>query len=208
MRLFLLIACGVAILSAEEAPIGIIHGELISWKGATGSGELHVSNEGRSYQCGFDAKTYFERDGQRIAPPAMANGDRLEIVADRKPGTTVCYARTVHVLSPHNSRITPIDRYGFRTWPDPTEQWFPRGDMTFSGVVMRLDSHAVTIRTRNDGEQRLMLRSDTRYLGNGIRVDAHALKPNMRVFIRAGRNLDDEVEAYQVIWGKIVQPED
>ena len=33
-----------------------------------------------------------------------------------------------------------------------------------------------------------------------------SLHPNMRVFIRAGKNLDDEIEAYQVVWGEILTP--
>jgi len=28
----------------------------------------------------------------------------------------------------------------------------------------------------------------------------------MRVFVRAGRTLYNEIEAYQVIWGRILQP--
>ena len=32
------------------------------------------------------------------------------------------------------------------------------------------------------------------------------LPVNTVVFIRGGRNLYDEVEAYQVIWGEILQP--
>jgi hypothetical protein len=37
-------------------------------------------------------------------------------------------------------------------------------------------------------------------------VEPADLKPNMRVFVRAGRNLYNEVEAYQVIWGTILMP--
>ena len=37
-------------------------------------------------------------------------------------------------------------------------------------------------------------------------VDAATLKPNMRVFVRAGKDLYDQVEAYQVIWGTILDP--
>jgi hypothetical protein len=203
MRPLILLALTTGILAAEEAPIGIVKGDLVSWEGKATSGQLNISSEGRAYQCGFDAKTYFERDGQRIAPAAMDHGDRLEIVADRKPGARACYARTVHVLSPNSIRSAGNR---FPRWPDPTEQWFPRGDMTFSGVVTRVDSRAVTLRTRKSGEQRLLLRADTRFLDNGIRVNAAALKTNMRVFIRAGRNLDDQIEAYQVIWGDIVSP--
>ena len=38
-------------------------------------------------------------------------------------------------------------------------------------------------------------------------VDAAAVQPNMRVFVQAGKSLNGEVEAYQVIWGRIMQPE-
>ena len=31
-------------------------------------------------------------------------------------------------------------------------------------------------------------------------------KPTTRVFVRAGKNLDDQVEAYQIIWGDIMEP--
>jgi hypothetical protein len=29
---------------------------------------------------------------------------------------------------------------------------------------------------------------------------------NERVFVRGGRNLEDEIEAYQVVWGGILRP--
>jgi hypothetical protein len=70
---------------------------------------------------------------------------------------------------------------------------------------MRVDPQLLTLRTRR-GEQHLLLRQDTRYLGDGARVDLKSLQVNTRVFVRAGRNLDQEIEAYQVIWGSIVQP--
>jgi hypothetical protein len=37
-------------------------------------------------------------------------------------------------------------------------------------------------------------------------VDAADLKPTTRVFVRAGKNLDEQVEAYQIIWGDIMEP--
>ena len=86
-------------------------------------------------------------------------------------------------------------------------QWttfdLPRGDRTVSGVVIRCDARSVTLRTR-DGEQTLLLRKDTRYLGDGAQQDAGALAVNTRVFVRAGRNLEGGVEAYQVMWGEIL----
>jgi hypothetical protein len=52
----------------------------------------------------------------------------------------------------------------------------------------------------------IRLRPDTRYLADGLLVDAASLKPNMRVFVLAGKDLYDDIEAYQVIWGKILSP--
>jgi hypothetical protein len=70
-------------------------------------------------------------------------------------------------------------------------------------VVIRRDPRSLTLRTR-DGEQTLVLRKDTRYLADGAQQDSTALAVNTRVFVRAGRALDGDVEAYQVMWGDVV----
>jgi hypothetical protein len=62
------------------------------------------------------------------------------------------------------------------------------------------------LHTRGGGDQTILLRQDTRYLQDGEMVGSSELKPNMRVFIRAGKTLYNEVEAYQVIWGEILEP--
>jgi len=82
----------------------------------------------------------------------------------------------------------------------------PRGNLTFSGVIARLAADRLVLHTRLDGEKTILLRDDTRYLDNGTDVDAADLKANTRVFVRAGKNLEDQVEAYQVIWGAILEP--
>lgn len=193
--------------SAQQAPIGIVRGDLIGWQGTAGSGQLDVKTaEGSQYQCSFDRKTYFERDNQLVAPGAMNAGDRVEIVTDRRPGSGVCYARTVHVLDPSVNRLGPGGRPRFRREQSPTESFAPRGDMTIAGVVVRVDRDLLTLRTRADGEKLILLRQDTRYIGDGQRVELGGLQRNTRVFIRAGRNLDNDIEAYQVVWGGIVQP--
>jgi hypothetical protein len=38
-------------------------------------------------------------------------------------------------------------------------------------------------------------------------VDAGVLAVNTRVFVRAGKTIYDEVEAFQVIWGDILKPD-
>jgi hypothetical protein len=77
--------------------------------------------------------------------------------------------------------------------------------LTFAGVVARLNAQCLVLRTRG-GEQTLLIRQDTHYVDNGDTVEAADLRPNMRVFVRAGRNIYQQVEAYQVIWGKILEP--
>jgi hypothetical protein len=79
--------------------------------------------------------------------------------------------------------------------------------MTFSGMVVRLSPEMMVLRTRSEPRQTIQLRPDTRYVSDGVRADAADLKVNTHVFVRCGRNLDDEIEAYQVIWGGIVRPE-
>ena len=78
--------------------------------------------------------------------------------------------------------------------------------LSYSGVVSRLASDHVVLHTREGGEQTILLRADTRYLDNGELVQGTELHPNMRVFVKAGRNLYNQVEAYQVIWGAILSP--
>ncbi len=193
--------------SVQQAPIGIVRGDLVKWEASAGSGELDFKTiEGRLYQCSFDAKTYFERDNQRVAPGVMAAGDRVEIVSDHKAGSEICYARTVHVSDAVAVRTGPGGRPRLRHEQSPTESFAPRGDMTFAGRVVRVDHDVLTLRTRADGDKLILLRQDTRYIGDGQRVEPAGLKRNTRVFVRAGRNLDNDIEAYQVVWGEIVQP--
>lgn len=205
-RLTLVTSASIAFAFAQQdAPIGIVRGDLVKWDGNASRGELNIRTApDREVTCGFDAKTYFERDNQRIAPPAMEAGDRLELVADHKPGTTVCYARTVHVIDPEMARRSALRARRERM--SPTEAIVPRGDLTFAGVVLRLDPEVLWLKTRTGGEKKLLLRSDTRYLSEGQRVNPANLKVSQRVFIRCGKNLDGDVEAYQIIWGDIIRP--
>jgi hypothetical protein len=64
----------------------------------------------------------------------------------------------------------------------------------------------LVLRTRTEPEQIVLLRDDTRFLQGGFPVDVSQLSINARVFIRGGRNLENDLEAYQVIWGEIPGP--
>ena len=194
-------------MAQENAPIGILRGDLLAWTGTARTGELTFRNaENRVYQCSFDGKTYFERANQRIAVAALQTGDRIEILADRKDGTGLCYSRTIHVLDLQPAALIGGIRPRLRTSSRPTELFAPRGDMTFAGVVLRISPDLLMLRMRTNEHRAIHLRSDTRFLSEGQSLDRSSLEVNTRVFIRAGKNLDDEIEAYQVVWGSILEP--
>jgi len=63
------------------------------------------------------------------------------------------------------------------------------------------------LRSRAGERSAIRLRPDTRFLMEGQPSELGSLRANLVVFVRAGKNLDNEVEAYQVVWGEILQPE-
>lgn len=168
-------------------------------------GELAIrtaDNEVLRYQ--FDRRTYVERDEHMIEPSRLAAGEKVEIVSDRAPGFTLRYARTIHVIQP-----TPPpkpQRTGLPRPYNPHTDTVRTGTLTYSGVVYRVNPGKFVLHTREGGDLAILLRNDTRYLQDGQVVDLESLKPNTRVFVRAGKDLYNEVEAYQVIWGNILAP--
>src|SRR4051794_35143818 len=95
---------------SQEGPIGILRGDLVNWTGRSDTGVLIVTNSSGMYRCGFDSKTYMEREGQRAAIGAFSPGDRVEIVADQKPGSETCYVRTIHSVDRPVVRLIPGHR--------------------------------------------------------------------------------------------------
>jgi len=135
----------------------------------------------------------------------LKTGELVEVVADRLPGIALRYARTVHVVEPARP-VRPESLGRLRMYRSPIEHLAPLGSLTFSGVLFRVNEQRIEVHTRDGGDKTFLLRLDTRYLDGGNAVDAATLKPNMRIFVRAGKDLYGELEAYQVIWGSILQP--
>lgn len=198
MRSLALLASAVAIHAQSPMPAGVVRGNLA----AVAPGELIIRSAGALRSCRFDERTYFERGYHRIDARGLAAGDPIEVVADRSPGAPDCYARTVQVVMAHPLLSTPGVRPPLRIGPSPTEAFAPRGDFTFGGLVASRAAGRLTVKTRA-GEIHVRLRPDTRYLGNGLSVDSVDLRVNTHVFVRAGRDLDGFLEAYQVIWGRM-----
>ena len=177
----------MAALHAQQAmPVGILRGNLVTWQ----NGSLSVRQaDGAVYDCSYDNHTFFQRNRWPIQSTDLTGGEPVEVLSDRWPATRACYVRMLSVVyaSPKSPR---------RRAP-ATEVWVPRGYLTYSGLVVRNEDAKITLRTRS-GPRTLRLRPDTRY--------SEASQPllNKHVFVRAGRNLEGVLEAYQVMWGEIL----
>jgi hypothetical protein len=201
----LLLIAAFPLLAQEEGPIGILRGDAVDRLGTTleGSIVLKTTDEQHEYRCHYDNFSYLERDGERIGAGAIKRGDHLEIVSDHKPGSKDCYARSIHVLL----SVLPVNPgYRIRQRRSVTDQIFPRGNVVQAGIIVRVTPELIVLRTRHDGEQTFLLRQDTRYLDSGMAADFSRLETNIHVSVRAGMNLDNKLEVFQIIWGRIDGP--
>jgi hypothetical protein len=224
MRFFLALALSLGTMSAQSLPQNspvprtqapasaqspvpqspaLVRGVLLE-RDQTPGGEFSVRlADNRVFRYRFDRRTYVEREKQLVDVPRLQPGEKVEVVSDVVPGSVLRYARTVHVMEdappvrPNSSMARPRAIRG-------SSDRLPSGNLTFSGVVFRLNPERLVLHIRNGDDQAVLLRKDTRYLENGEIVEAADLKPNMRVFVRAGKDLYGQVEAYQVVWGKIL----
>jgi hypothetical protein len=203
MRTFWLFLLAPLIAGAQFPP-PVLTGVLLERDAPAASGQFSVrAPDNQVYRYRFDGGTAVERDNLAAGVERLNPGEKVEVVSDAVPGSLLRYARTIRVVSP----VAPL-----RTLADtrvrsarPVEPMPLPGTLTFSGVVSRLNGQRLVLRTRG-GEQTILIRRDTRYVSNGDTVEAADLQPNMRVFVSAGKNLYQQVEAYQVIWGKILEP--
>ncbi len=215
MRIFRLLLlpllCGAQ--SPPDAASGppVVRGVLLERDPQCAAGEFSVRGaDNQVFRYKFDAKTYVERESQLIDVARLHLGEKVEVVSDSLPGLFLRYARTIQVIEdpPPAPALAMARRHPYRSAPErPIPFLNPAyfGNLTYAGVVFRLNDKQLVLHTR-DGDRTILLREDTRYLENGGLVGAAALKPNMRVFVRAGKDLYNQVEAYQVIWGGILEP--
>jgi hypothetical protein len=179
----------------QPAPRGVVRGTITKISDYT----VHVRTPANQvYYCEFDKHTYIERDGQRVFAGALKPEDSVEMITDIRG--SICYTRTVRLIPSSNKLST------WRPYRSSIDHIFPRGNLTFAGVVRRFNPQMLVLRTRDDAEKIVLLRDDTRFLDSGNPVDYSRLSVNTRVFIRGGKNFENELEAYQVIWGEIHGP--
>jgi hypothetical protein len=191
----------------ESAPVGIVSGNLSLLLVRAGKGTLDVKTAaGTVYQCDFDTGSLIERDNLPIAPATLVKGEPIELLADRKRDR--CYARIIRV-SRRSAGVTPAVSKRPNKWRFSTnaiDHIYPRGNLTFSGIIRRMTPTTLVLRTRTEREKIIVLRDDTRYLDSGLPGELAGLGVNTRVFIRGSKTFDDTLEAHQVIWGEIAGP--
>ncbi len=178
--------------------MGIVHGTLSERNGS----DLRVkTQEDGTMVFRVNLESAIERDRMPVPLDQLFSGANLEIFWEGQI-EGVRYARLVKLLGRQLLTSRMLFPYG-----SLGDSIVPRGTLVFTGIVLRLAADRMVLRTRSDGERSLVLRRDTRYKEEGRRVEASALAPATRVFIRAGKSLDGQLEAYEVVWGQILEPE-
>lgn len=197
-----------SLLAQMPVPRGFVRGVLVE-RDDTPSGLFTVTagNGAQTYRFHFDPKTWVEREEHRVTVPLLHRGEMLEVVSEDVPSGPVRYARTVHVIVRRPLERPPIRDGTLRVYRRPVGLLNPRSILSYSGVVTQLSGDRIVLRTRNDGEKTIYLRGDTNYLERGDAVPAENLRANTIVFVRAGPGAHNELEAYQIVWGGILQPD-
>jgi hypothetical protein len=191
-----------ALLAGQEAAPGIVRGTLSRAEG----GILEIQRLGEApVRCTFDSHTWIERDKKRLQLDSLEAGLPVEALTDLRAGR--CYTRTLRLVPAATmARVTPVARRTMPNLQSLVDSIHPRGNLTFGAVVIRRSPTLLVVRTRTEPEKILRLRDDTRFLYSGSPAAAEDVPVNARVFIRAGKNFENDVEAYQVIWGEIAGP--
>ncbi len=204
-----------ALIAASQTPAPpLVRGVLLERDAQVSTGEFSVrAADNHVFRYKFDSKTYVEREKRLSDISRLAPGDKVEVVSDLAPGSPLRYARTVHVIDEPAAPPQSQGRYRLPRPPSTpstslglADRLSPLSTLTFSGVIYRVSPERLVLHLRTGADQTILLRKDTRYLHNGELAEHADLRPNQRVFVRAGKDIYQQTEAYQVIWGTILDP--
>jgi hypothetical protein len=205
MRLLILAAAAASLVAQEGPPVRILQGELLEWQVSAGAGDFSIRElDHRVHWCKIFPDTYITRQSHRINHVGVRPGDTLEVIADLRRGISHCIAMTIYVRPPETARRYPRlllpqqPRFNF------LDNLWQRGNLTFAGVLQRLEQDRMVLKTRNRGELTFLLRPDTIYSNAGKEVESTRLTPQTMVYVRAGSSFRGELEVYQVVWGDIL----
>jgi hypothetical protein len=200
----LLFACAVAL---PQSPQGgaIMRGILLERDAGANSGQFSLrASDSQVFRYRFDSTTYVENDSKVAGFGALKPGDRIEVISDADPHSALRYALMVRVLA-DAAPVKPVIQ-GRTASISALPQRLEYGAVTISGVALALSEGRMVLRLRDGQERRVLFRKDTRYLEDSNVVSPDSLKANMRVTVTGGETAYGDVEAYQILWGRIFHP--
>ncbi len=202
--MFSLAFCCLA--AAQDQPLPpLSQGTFQEWIGSDSAGSfLFQTADQRSHRCVFSSRTYFEREHRRTFVSRIPAGQALEVLSERIPEPPRCRALIVRVITP---QVASPNRYRSRAPQAATEFFLNRGTLQLTGVVVRADDTLLLLRTRAGIQHWIRLRGDTRFSEDGSHADRARIPSNYPVHVRAGKNFEGEIEAYSIVWGRILRPD-
>lgn len=200
-------ACLLILLSTSllaEPPLALVRGEFLETDGS----EIVVRlGDHTVKRFRFTKETQVERrGGGELTVAVLKAGEILDVVSVRE-GAEPWMARLIQA-APVRMERTRAPVPALPEWPRSTalELVLPRGRLTLSGIVLDLKTDSMLVRTREGERQRVVIRRDTRFRRQGQVAKAADLPEYTQVYVRGGRGLNNEWEAYEVMWGEILNP--
>jgi hypothetical protein len=203
-----LVSCtGLGLGQTPRQP-GFVRGVVVA--NEPGDLEVKSSSQDLYYHYRTDNKTWIEREERRIRVSDLRPGEILEVVSDRDP-QLVRYARLVHViakLTPRPVNVSPNEVFRLpRNQPARPVAAEPVL-LSYSGIISARDGSKLTLRTRMDGEIAVILRDDTKLVYGGQNAAGPDFGVNTRVFMRGASNREGVIEAFEIVWGAMLKPEE
>ncbi|MEZ5398605.1 MAG: hypothetical protein R2729_02985 [Bryobacteraceae bacterium] len=182
-------------------------GELIQWKIQGLAGDMALrTDESATERCRLLAGSRIMRAGIRIHPHGVRLGDTVEVLGDYRGGR--CLVRQLIIRQYQGERKMVNGKYRSPLYSRSyLDALWARGVLTFAGAVGRMEDGRLVVVTRNGRERSFALRDDTVFQNEGRQVERESLETFTRVFVRASRTADGDLEAYQVSWGTLLRPE-
>lgn len=200
-----------AIGVAEDMPAGYFRGTMLSWEGTPTEGVLSASDsQNEVFTCRYDSKSFMELDHWRVKVDKLEKGDPVKILAYQRIGETTCSIISLVVEEPPKPVVARPGQRPAATQSQarPSQAKFVRPAVltpvreSVAGIVTAITDRILTLRTR-DGERTFTLRFDTRYLGNGLRMDLADVKVNQRLSVETSETPGGTWEAFQLTWGDL-----
>jgi hypothetical protein len=199
-----IVLAGLPASAQDRGLAPLVRGVFEDWVGSSSHGTFRfLTGDKETYGCAFTSRTYFEREHRRTFITNIEKGQQLEVLSERISEPPRCRALIVRVLT---EKALESPRYRQRPIYSPTESFAPRGDLVFTGVVSRLTEKSFVLRLRDGSRHLIQLRADTRFGGSGTPSDRTLIPANRPVQVRAGKTFENEVEAYSIVWGEMLQP--